>query len=304
MLGSEDIVCKNIKNDVMELLSRRGFVITDSNPEYQMLVLYNIEPRTKQSSFQSIQDKSLAVTSNNSVGLGVLFASELNSSLYSSQSVNTSSIQIDLFVHSFAMEIRDKTNKMIWKNDTEAVSLNRNIFSLHKSVIQYAVSSLPTNGKVIPRVERLKNDRIIDYLSLNDYSYRCPALPHIIRFPQFYNVTYSQNQITTLFPKKDTSAIHGFIDLLQTAEYAIPKGSLIDWKNPTTLSIWTSPTLIGRYYIGNEKTPSNLVIQLRATPNNYQVLKCIVVNDEAYAKYQALYSAWENRLKEFYSFNE
>ncbi|MDP3113239.1 MAG: hypothetical protein Q8M98_00555 [Candidatus Cloacimonadaceae bacterium] len=121
------------------------------------------------------------------------------------------------------------------------------------------------------------------------------------------NIQYSSRGVDIGYgigKAEDRVAMLAILDLIETAEYAIPKGAQKDWKDPTDPRLWTATTLIGRYYLGDDKTPVNIVIDLIGTIDSYIVDSCRLVSHEEYIKYQNKYDLWIKTLTEYYDFFE
>ncbi|MCB5286911.1 MAG: hypothetical protein LHW64_03810 [Candidatus Cloacimonetes bacterium] len=62
--------------------------------------------------------------------------------------------------------------------------------------------------------------------------------------------------------------------------------------------------MIGRYYLGQDEAPVNVVINLKGTSHCYMVDKCRLVSDESYQQYLDKYNAWKLALVDYYKFFE
>ncbi|MDD5408385.1 MAG: hypothetical protein PHW06_06320, partial [Candidatus Cloacimonas acidaminovorans] len=76
------------------------------------------------------------------------------------------------------------------------------------------------------------------------------------------------------------------------------------WDNPLDMNNWRTVYLIGKYYLGNDQNPVNIVVKLKGTPSFYVVSKCNIVTDEEYNSYYQKYNLWINKLTEFFDFFE
>jgi hypothetical protein len=304
------LVNEEIATTVKELLTRRGFIVSEQNPKYKMKLQYQTEI-TKQKILMSSSYASTSTSNYGSgsdfSGLGVIFALAMATATASNTSYSkTIDIERDMYKHRLACEIYSESDEVIWQNETYLDSHQIDILNDYIPLLQITLSSLPTTDKVIPRVKKLNKDRLQDFanINLNRTKFMCPALPNHIRFvnSRYYN--------DKSYPKSgqlgisDPTATMAYIDLLRTAEYAIPGGNEKDWKNPTQKSLWRQATLIGRYYLGQDETPVNVVISLKGNPGSYTVHKCRLVSDEAYQKYLDQYNAWKLALVDYYRFFE
>ena len=61
---------------------------------------------------------------------------------------------------------------------------------------------------------------------------------------------------------KHVVALSAYIDLIQTAEYALPQGKEKN-TNPLDRDIWSKVQLGGIYYLGNDDIPRKILINLK-----------------------------------------
>lgn len=310
LLGSDQLVDDEIAATVNELLSRRGFIITEQNPKYKMKVQYQTEI-TKQKILMSSSYSSSSINTQDSgsdySGLGVIFALAMATASASNTSYSkTIDIERDMYKHRLACEIYSESDQVIWQNETFIDSYQSDILSGYIPLLQIAFSALPTTNTVVPRVKKLNDGRLMNYANIymNRKRFICPALPNHIRFTdsRYYNdETHSKADKIGI---SDPSAVMAYIDLLRTAEYAIPSGDEKDWKNPTEKTLWKKATLIGRYYLGQDEIPVNVVISLKGSSSCYTVAKCQLVSEAAYQQYLDKYNAWKLALVNYYGFFE
>ncbi len=91
-----------------------------------------------------------------------------------------------------------------------------------------------------------------------------------------------------------------YVDLIQTAEYVLPNGDEIDWKNPLSKSLWEKVTLGGKYLLGPLKTPINAIVELKGRQNGYYINKCKIVDDKEYAEFEVRINKWRDALSNYY----
>ncbi len=300
-LISDEVLYKNeIKNTLMELLTRRGYNVTDSNPFYQLSLDYRTERFDKTVQLaSSYSSSSKYYYSSSSSALGVLVASLIIgqniSSTANSQSVSSTETY---FTHTISIKLTDKSNKIIYTGESTWDTKRLNMLSELTSSLQILLSNFPSDLSIIPRVNKIRTDGQVNYYSVNcnNYWYSCPALPYKIYFQQLY---YSSLPTSI----KNPEALEAFIDLIQTSENALPTGD-DDYKNPLDLSLWRKAMLGGKYYLGQDETPVNLIIELTGKMEGYLIAECKVVNDEEYASFEYNISKWKDALKKYYDFYE
>ncbi|MCB5265507.1 MAG: hypothetical protein LHW41_04610 [Candidatus Cloacimonetes bacterium] len=283
--------------------------MTEQNPQYKMKIQYQTEITKQKILMSSAYASSSSDYDSGSdySGLGVVFALAMAAaSTSNTSSSQTIDIEYDMYKHRLACEIHSESDQVIWQNETFVDSHQLDILSAYIPLLQIAFSSLPTTDKVIPRVKKLNEGRLRDFANI--YISRkvvmCPALPNHIKFLD--SRYYDDERYAKFEPLgiSDPSAIMAYIDLLRTAEYAIPSGNEKDWKNPSEKTLWKKATLIGRYYLGQDEAPVNVVISLKGNSHNYLVDKCRLVSDEAYQQHLDRYNAWKLALVDYYNFFE
>lgn len=309
LLGSNQLADNEIAATASDLLARRGFIISEDNPKYKMRIKYRTEIIDQKliigSSYLSNPDSSAGSVHT---GLGVALALTMAKNYaWDANYPNTVRREQDMYKHRLVCEIDSADNQVIWQNESFVDCHQLDILSGHTSLLQIAFSALPTTNEVIPRMKKMNSKKLMDFANVytNRNLHMCPALPHYIAFMSSRN--YGNNNIYSKFDPlgvSDPSAILAYIDLIRTAEYAIPSGTEKDWRDPTQKSLWNQVTLIGRYYLGQDETPVNVVIDLQGSLNYYIVNKCRLVSDKKYQQYLDKYDAWKRTLVDYYSFFE
>jgi hypothetical protein len=308
LLGSEALVEKKIADQATALLERRGFMVVDREPTYSLNIIYDVSTNVKEYTSTSSYSSGYAMSYQSHSGFGVILAQAVSAMMMRSvTSTQTTSIEYDVYTHLLTCEIRDQNNRIVWKCDSKVDTGNIDILGISNPLLQMALSGLPRSGEVIPRVAKLKTGRFSDYVRfyVDDRYFMCPALPNYIRMGQ--TLSQSNTQEPSLYgieSKKDEVALLAYLDLLETAEYAIPGKSPKNWDNITSSNLWHNVTLIGRYYLGDDQIPVNVVIHLKGTPDYYYVNSVSLVSDQEFAEYQSLHSQWIAKLEEFYDFYE
>lgn len=307
LLGSSDIEINKVFQKAKDLLERRGFIVTSSSADYSMSILYRTEKNPKSTSISSSDSRAFSFGGSSSYGTGVYLARTLSALFASSSTSTQQTIKVDqtFYLHAFACELTSIDGSKVWKYDSIVENEDIDFLSLSTSVLQSAFSSLPTTQDIIPRVSKIKSDRFDDFAKLyltNKYLI-CPALPSYIKFDTISK--YTQNGlIETVKNVNNVEATLAYIDLIQTAEYAIPAGYKKELKDPTDVKIWSSASLIGKYYIGNDNKAVNVLIELSGSQNCYKVVKARLLTDNDYRTYQANYINWVNMLNSYYNFYE
>jgi hypothetical protein len=301
ILGSDHLVNSEISSAATDLLHRRGFIVSEQNPDYILKIFYKTIRVDKESSIQINQSgnwlSSRKIASGYS-GFGVMLANSLETLATSSASMSqVATYKYEVFNHQLSCEIFPNQEDPVWKHDTYVESSDVNILNHSRSLLQIAFAELPSSEIIVPTVPKVRKNKVSDFTNqfLVNRSFICPALPSYILFR-----IYDKDILGVSHPE----ALMAYMDLLQTAEYAIPNGSETDWEDPTQSRLWNKATLIGRYHIGSSKEPVNVVVNLSGTTSKYLVKECLLVSDEAFRAYQAKYDSWKQALQRYYQFFE
>lgn len=306
LLGSDELINNEIGEKVKDLMERRGFFITDANPEYTMSVLYRTFQKTKNTTFTNNENSSDMFAASYVNNYGVLLANTMASTLAGSVSSTTHSVQMEqtVYQHTICIEIFSANGKEVWRYDTLSENGSVDILEVYTPLLQIALSGLPSSHKVIPRVKKLRPDKFADFASMNLLSgnYMCPALPNYISFKgdRHYDSRKSRDSGFELPNVENKEATLAYLDLIETAEYAIPKKENGKWTLDS--KIFSEVSLIGRYYLGNDTTPVNVFIELKGTPSSYVIRRARLINDNDYAALTKVYVDWVNSLKNYFNF--
>lgn len=302
ILGADYLVNKEIESIATDLLKRRGFYVTTQNPVYTLKITYGTMRWDETTAIQ-INESTRGIGSIFSVsgysGYGVMLAESIGLLAASSSGKSqTISRTYEAYKHKVTCELYANDDNPIWKYDTEANSKDANILQYSKSFLQMAFTGLPSTQAIIPIVPKLKKDKLTNFTNtyLVNKFFICPALPSyiVISTSAVSKNNYEPNGVTS------PEALMAYMDLLQTAEYATPIGSEADWKNPTQEHLWRKATLIGKYQLGEDKKPINVVISLIGTPSSYSVQECKLVSDDEYRAHQLRYDSWIRALQSYF----
>lgn len=312
LIGNEELTEKQIKDLAQQLLERRGFRISDNIAQYEVAIKYKTTKEIKNYSYQNTTQSSTSINAANSLfymgkpnyGIGVLIAQAVISSQVQNLSNSTTSMNFDIvsYYHVLAVEIYDTKKALIWKSDANWNSLQLDILPQTIVAFQTVFSSLPSDNSLAPNVPKLKNNRFSDYFTRFMYGkrYNSPALPYNIRF----NLNQKANGKTFVQGINTTKELLAFIDLLQTAEFALPDLKESDWKDPLNPEIWKNVTLGGQYTLGRDNEKINILINLQSEFAGYVIMNCKVVSDEEYNQFMDKLNRWKQVLNDYYDFFE
>jgi len=305
LLGSEDLRLDSLNSIITNLLGRRGFEIVDSAYDYNVFLYYKTERSSKmqmssQSSAVNLGKINLAAASGSTSneGLGVSLAVALsNIYAYSRYSKSFKIEDKSYFMHTLSVEFRDENDFLLWKGESYWESPDVKIFNIMASALQYIFCNLPTKDSIIPWVNEVKLNRTSNFFSLfcEGRLFICPALPASISFlPR--KAHYPNNLPISI---NNPEALAAYIDLITTAEYAVPMGKFTS-TNVTEDHLWEKVQLGHKYLIGPQKKPINILIDLVGESEGYRIIECWIATDEEYMEYQRRFLNWKIALNEYY----
>jgi hypothetical protein len=308
LLGDNLLLQNNIEQEMKLLLERRGYKIVSDGFQFLLILKYKTER------YDKVASSSLMYSSNNNtsaslstygslttLGLGVSIAQTISAFSNKSNVVSQNIAKtIKSYTHSISIEIMDTNNQLIWQGESTWDSPNLNLQSDSKPSIQLIVSNLPDNKEILPVVSKVKKDKERNYYNLvcNNKWFSCPALPYRIKFG--YGSANSSQNINYNIPYyiNDSFALSAYVDLMQTAEYALPLG-LKDYSNPLDDSLWRKVQLGGAY-----KFPSGeeikILINLKGEKSGYLVDKCWIASNEEFEQFEKNLNCWRNSLIDYY----
>jgi hypothetical protein len=305
LMGNEDLLIDRISEKTKYLLERRGFIIDNALYEYRLVLMYETKREDKTMVSSSISSLSRAALtyyllrgSRKSHSLGVSIAQDISALLISTYGYEKSVTNEESYCHTICVEIYNSSDDLIWKGESNWDSRNIDILSDMIPGLQLIFSDLPSNPSIIPEVPEVKPSHILNYYKLNVINswFACPALPYRISFGQ--NVDLSTD--TPPPNVSDPNAFAAFMDLIQTAEYALPTGGNVG-DDPLRESLWKKVMLGHQYLLGPDKKPINILIKLHGAQDGYYVSKCWIASDKEFVNFQKELLNWKIALEEYYN---
>ncbi|MGA9116117.1 MAG: hypothetical protein WB626_05025 [Bacteroidota bacterium] len=307
LLGNEQLAAREIREILSYLMTRRGFSIQSGPSDYVVQLLYKTERSDKfrfSSSVASTNTGMYAIATSSGAGatsgLGVSIARAVSAVASRSATVSAQTAQqVVSYTHTLAIELRGPAGDLLWKGesawDSDQLDLIREIIP----AIQLVLSDLPMDNLTHPKVGRLKESHAVNFYKRECEGrwFTCPALPYRIMFADptwFVRATRVPEYVG------DEFALAAYVDLVQTAEYALPSGDTNDWKDPTKLSLWEEVSLGGQYLLGGDPQPVNILIELRGQSDGYLIWECKVASDEEFNDFSARFSKWREVLRDYY----
>ena len=304
LVGSEQLTSDILRSHLIRLITRRGFNIDDQSYFYLVKLTYRTERNDKMmisSSVSSTNSQAYALSTSTGAtsGLGVSIARAIG--LLASHSITVTSQTVDntlSYTHTISIELLNRQGSMLWKGESTWDSQELNLINGIVPALQLILSDLPSDKTVQPEIPEVKNTHVNNYFRLEckDVWFTCPALPYRILFAnkspfeEFVLPSEIVNQ----------NALAAYVDLIQTAEFALPHGDESDWKDPLDISIWKKVTLGGQYLLGPYKTPVNILIQLSGKEDGYYIDECKIANDKEYSEFSGRLIKWREILSDYY----
>lgn len=307
LLGDDKLVSSEIKKSLLTLLLRRGFKYSSDSYDYLVSLNYKTEKDNKMmisSSLESINYyKNYRGSFATSYGLGVSIAKSIGALSVKS---NTISRQIaeetTFYINTIAINISKPNKTQVWKGELIWDSSSPNILNQILPNLQLILCDLPSNQTIRPEVNEIKESHINYYYNIecNNKWFTCPALPYRIYLSPKTYITNRSSQVPNYI--EDSFALDAYVDLIQTAEYAIPKGNEEDWEDPLDNMIWSDVTLGGQYVLNPSKKRINIILTLKGETEGYYLKNARVVDNSEYSIFQTKYRSWHKTLTNYYDY--
>jgi hypothetical protein len=308
LLGNEQLTANEIRERLSYLLKRRGFAIENASTDYVVQLSYKTERGDKfrfSSAVASTNVQAYAIATGSGAGatsgLGVSVARAVSavasrSSIVSEQTAE----QMLSYTHTIAIELRNKEGLVLWKGESTWDSNQLDLIGGIFPAIQLILSDLPSDKLTRPEIREVKRSHVNNFYKLEceDRWFTCPALPYRILF----EVRKINPKEKTSIPSnlKDEFALGAYVDLIQTAEFALPSGDEDDWKDPIQVSLWEKVTLGGQYLLGTDRKPVNILIKLVGRSDGYYIDECKVASEEEFSRFSGQFSKWRQALRDYY----
>ncbi|MFH1897667.1 MAG: hypothetical protein ABH886_05440 [Candidatus Desantisbacteria bacterium] len=308
LLGSERLTSERLRSSLSNLIKRRGFTIDNGTYTYLVKLSYRTERIDKMrfsSTVSSTHSQAYAISTNTGAdatsGLGVNIARAIGvlasrSSTVSNQTAN----QTLSYTHTISIELSNKESTILWKGESTWDSEELNLINGIIPAFQLILSDLPSDKSVRPEIPEVKDTHVKNYyrLECNGVWFTCPALPYRILFADNNN---GFNQFLIPTGILNQNGLAAYVDLIQTAEYALPDGDENDWKDPLNISLWEKVTLGGQYYLGPQKTPVNILITLMGESDGYYISECKIANAKEFSEFNKKLTKWCEMLSDYYN---
>ncbi len=306
-LGSDQVLNREIERQVIQLLHRRGMQFTEGSEALKLKLSYLTEKTDFASNDLLIGtgSKYSSITSSSTAagygaGIGVLLAQMVSGNQQSNSTVISNQTElVTSYRHTLAVEIVDG-DEVMWQSDATWISSTPNILNRLPTALQVIFSNLPNKSDspvVVPAVKQERENAFYELYCKGNW-YTCPALPYRIRFPQSSGSS-GKSPVSISYFVEGSQAFFAFIDLLQTAEYALPKGSKT-YSNPMSSILWSKAQLGGAYQLGDNGEEVLLLIDLVGESAGYVVKECRIASESEYAEHLNLMTNWQNALRNYF----
>lgn len=304
LIGNEQLTSDKLHSYLGNLLIRRGFIINNTTYAYDVKLSYRTTRSEKMrmvSSMNSVNAyaiyESAGVISSN---LGVSTARAVSALTSRSGTVSTQELeQVVSYTHTISIELSNREGELLWKGESTWDNQELNLLNRIIPALQLLLSDLPSDKSYRPEIPEIKDTHVENYyrLACQGQWFTCPALPYKIEFPHDRS-----HKGLSIIPDcvKNQNALAAYIDLLQTAEYALPRGNEKDWEDPLEISLWTNVTLGGQYYLGPTKAPTNVIIELAGQSDGYYIDECRTVTEQEYSDFNKHMEKWREMLSNYF----
>lgn len=315
LIGDDEIVSEQIKLDLSRLLVRRGFAIVDTASDYLMTLRYRTESEQLTSLSSELATKSWSKAySNNSIGagvmsgLGVVVANAVAGAASASSTVSrVTAEEYTTHVHTLALEISNREGLILWKCDATWTLPELDLLEKLTPKLQIMLSDLPSDTTILPTVPQVKESKFSNYVRLfcENRWFSCPALPYSIsifvvsKYDKWNSYGVEDKTAKTLSGFADTTAVSAVVDLIQTAEFALPLGS-DNWAEPRMPELWKEALLGGRYRLSPSNNVVAVLVHLRGSSSGYIVERAWIASEKEYSDFQRRMSEWKSALMKYY----
>lgn len=196
----------------------------------------------------------------------------------------------------FPWNLFDLGGALLWKAESQIVDAGMDIPRAVRWPLQLLVANAPSTPAQVARVHEMQNgsEKTMYLLECYGRRFQCPALPYYISFDA------SRRHYST-YPRSivDPQALAAYVDLLQSAAFAVPTGSE-DYSQPLATSLWNEALLGGRYLIGMSTTETPVLVSLVTRGGLHEVSKCWIASETEYQAFLAKRDAFKAALGRYY----
>jgi hypothetical protein len=309
LFGEAKLQDRELTNRLEKNLLRRGFEIDKTGYEYNIQFKFRTERRDKTfsssymnsaSSNANLNYNASGAAASNIFGLSAALAQSISAMSSRTSTTSMSSTEtIRFFTHVVTMSIFTRSGNLIWTGESTWDSPNIDFMSDSKLAIQLILVNLPKKDNLHPEFTKLQDSKVDNFFNLYvaNYWFASPALPYRTKFNTGEGNRFPREKI------KAAAYLPFFIDLLQTAEDALPTGSK-DYKDPTKSVLWSKAMVGGKYLDSKTGKVVSILIDLYGQSSGYSVQKCWIASDSEYSDFEAKMKIWKKALYDYYDVYE
>lgn len=316
--GSYGLLEDELGLNVVSLLQRRGIGVESqetgtSSMKISVVSTRRDRIRTGYETQVRYSVRYLGASSRTTTSTGVAIAALLSSLAVSKeeqafQYINT----MEGYTHTVAAEIFSSSGSAIWKGEASWDSSSPDVRQHFVTALQLLFTTLPSDSNVHPHVHAVAEEKGNNYLEINCIKrwFTCPALPYNIAFSNPHRwATSSTDAVLSSSSRcvKDEVALDAYLDLIQTAEYAVPGntgmtfGRGVEYDDPLDTELWKKVQLGGVYDLAGYGS-ARILVDLKGYLWGYQIQSCRIADDEEWAKHLELKGKWEEALADYYNY--
>ncbi len=305
LLGSDKLLENELSQILGNLLQRRGFIIADEGEDYSIRLSYlTVRNDMIVSRVYTVPTFSWAQTWG-PYGYGIAAANMVGTTSTTVMgSVPVSNVRSqETYNHSLALQVLNRESSVVWQGEASWDDLELDLLSKANQVLQLIISGLPKASDIPPRVKAVRPEAAQNFFRIYcvDEWFSGPALPYRIIFQYRKQKEISGGSKTIPVPNtvKNPEAFAAYLDLVQTAEFALPLGT-DNYSDPLDRNIWKWVGL-GREYIlepGEQRVP--ILIELKGQEDGYEVSECKIATEEEYQVFLNRMARWQQALRDYF----
>jgi hypothetical protein len=311
--GSNGLVTLELERTISDLLERRGFSAhSGDNLEYKLSAKLKTKRRdhirTGYFSRTSYRMDFTTGSSSTKTSSGVAIASLLSAIEFKKDERAISDVHtVEAYTHTLSLEIGNDSREVVWIGESTWDSESPDIRHHLVPALQILLSSLPSDPDLLPNARTVQEGKGMNFFEAHCAKkwFSCPAIPYRIAFsqPESWGIASARtSNRLAMGGIRDEIAMEAYYDLLQTADFALPRGST-DYSHPLDDVLWKRVQIGGEYML-TSGTKVRVLIDLVAHAWGYEVTKCRVAKDKEWILHTEKITKWKMALEEYFDFWE
>jgi len=297
LLGDQRPAARVLESQIVDLLSRRGYVRSTQDPDFSLRVEYRTVAHgsaTTRSRRMSRYDFRRTTTS----AYGVQIASTV-SQARSLASATTRSTTRSVYLHTMTIGLPAADEATLWQTDIQWTGREPDILPRSRTALQFVFSRFPRSDDSRPTVRKVRSDRLENFLEIycEGTWFSCPATPYRIRFPMRSGAGSGTEIDASVI--QDPASLAAAVDLIQTAEFAFPLGET-EWGDPLAPDLWTKVAIGGTYALAPSGETAHVIVTMVGERAGYEIESVRRVSGSEFADYEDALARWRSRLVDYY----